>query len=160
MIYAIIPAAGRGERFGGKTKKQFIRLGDTPILIRTLAVFEKSSLVDEIITVVSKDDHSFAAHLISGYSLSKAKRIVPGGERRQDSILAAVALIEGEGRPEDIVLVHDGVRPLVSVLLIEKVIWAAERVGCAVAAMPTGDSLKEVSGKKEIIRSVPRENIW
>lgn len=160
MVFAIIAAAGRGERFGGKTKKQFLGLDGVPVLIHTLTVFQKSSLVDEIIPVVNPCDQSFAEQLIAGYSLAKVKRVIPGGDKRQDSVRAAVILLEGEGQPEDIVLVHDGVRPLVSVEMIEKVIHATEEYGAAVAALPVVDSLKVVSEKKDIAKNVPRENVW
>lgn len=160
MVFAIIPAAGRGERFGGKTKKQFLCLDGIPVFIHTLTVFQKSSLVDEIIPVVNEDDQSFAEQLVSGYSLDKVKKIIPGGDKRHDSVREAVVLLEGEGHPEDIVLVHDGVRPLVSVGIIEMVIRATEEYGAAVAALPVVDSLKVVSKKNEIAKSIPRENVW
>ncbi len=160
MVFAIIPAAGRGERFGGKTKKQFLGLDGVPLLIHTLSVFQKSSLVDEVIPVVNQGDQSFTEQMISGYALAKVKKVLPGGDKRQDSVRAAVVLLEEEGRPGDIVLVHDGVRPLVSLEIIERVIHATEEYGAAVAALPVVDSLKLVSKENEISKSIPRENVW
>ncbi len=160
MVFVIIPAAGQGKRFGGKTKKQFLGLDGLPVLIHTLTIFQKISLVDEILPVVNQEDQSFTESLIAEYSLSKVKRIIPGGDERQDSVRAALVLLEEEGQPEDIVLVHDGVRPLVSPVIIEKVICATEQYGAAVAALPVADSLKIVSKIKELVRSIPRENLW
>jgi len=160
MVFAIIPAAGQGERFGGKTKKQFLGLDGVPVLIHTLTVFQESSLVDEILPVVNRSDKSFTEALIARYSLSKVESVIPGGNQRQDSVRAAVVFLEEKGRPEDIVLVHDGVRPLVSSGIIEKVICATEEHGAAVAALPVVDSLKIVSDEKEVLKSIPRENVW
>lgn len=160
MVFAIIPAAGRGERFGGKTKKQFHALEGVPLLIHTLTVFQMSSLVDEILLVVHQEDESFSEALIARYSLSKIKKVLCGGDKRQDSVCSAVVSLEEEGHPEDIVLVHDGVRPLVSPGIIERVIAATKEYGAAVAALPVVDSLKIVSDKRLISKSVPRENLW
>jgi 2-C-methyl-D-erythritol 4-phosphate cytidylyltransferase len=110
MAYAIIPAAGRGVRFGGKQPKQFLTLGGLPMIIRALSPFQSSPLIDEIVCVVSKDEIASFERLIREHSFTKVKRIVPGGDQRQDSARAGAACLEKEKRPEDIVLVHDGVR--------------------------------------------------
>ncbi len=160
MTHAVIPAAGRGERMGSRTKKQFLSLGGLPIIVHTLTVFQKSPLIDEIICVASKEDEPFLERLISRHALTKVTRVVPGGDRRQDSVQAAVDLLEEQHSAEDIVLVHDAVRPLVTLELIERVISAARKFGGAVAALPATDSLKEVSADGFIQKSIPREKIW
>jgi 2-C-methyl-D-erythritol 4-phosphate cytidylyltransferase len=160
MVIAIIPAAGRGERFGGKTKKQFLGLDGVPVLIHTLTVFQKSLLIDQIVPVVNREDQSFTESLIARYSLSKVKKVISGGDKRQDSVRAAIVLLEKEGRPDDIVLVHDGVRPLVSPEIIDRVIHTTEEYGAAVAALPVVDSLKLVSTEGDLTKSIPRENVW
>lgn len=160
MTHAVIPAAGRGERMGSRTKKQFLSLCGLPVIIHTLTVFQKSPLIDEIICVASKEDQSFLERLVSQHALTKVARIVPGGDRRQDSVQAAVGLLEEQRPLDDIVLVHDAVRPLVTLELIEQVISAAQKFGGAVAALPATDSLKEVSADGFIQKSVPREKIW
>lgn len=160
MIFAIVPAAGRGDRLGGETKKQFLELAGIPIFIHTLALFQKASLIDEIICVVPKEDHSDAKRLIAEYSLSKVKRLITGGAERQDSVAAAVILLEKIGQAEDIVLVHDGVRPLATTSLISKIIEGVKEFGAAVAAYPVTDSLKEVSERRVIQRSLARDRIW
>lgn len=161
MTHAVIPAAGRGERMGSRTKKQFLALCGLPVIIHTLAVFQKSPFIDEIICVASKEDHPFLGRLISQHALTKVKRVIPGGDRRQDSVQSAIDLLEEEQRPpDDIVLVHDGVRPLVTLELIEQVVSATQKFGGAVAALPVTDSLKEVSADHFIQKSVAREKIW
>ena len=159
-VHAVIPAAGRGERMGGKTKKQFLDLCGFPVIVHTLAVFQKSPVVDDIVCVVSKEDQSFLERLICDHALTKVKQVIAGGERRQDSVRAAVDLLEKESALENIVLVHDGVRPLVTPALIEQIVSCAQRFGGAVAALPVTDSLKEVSSDRIVQKSLTRENVW
>lgn len=160
MIHAVIPAAGQGKRLGGSIKKQFLTLCDLPIAVHTLTAFQTSPLIDEIICITSKDDLSFFERLVSDHSLTKVTKILPGGERRQDSIWAGLSCLAEWSDRNDLVVVHDGVRPLVTSQLIEKVIEAAREEGGAVAALPVTDSLKQVSSDKMILKSLPREKIW
>ncbi|HZR45588.1 MAG TPA: 2-C-methyl-D-erythritol 4-phosphate cytidylyltransferase [Candidatus Manganitrophaceae bacterium] len=160
MTHAVIPAAGRGERMGSKTRKQFLALCGRPVIVHTLSIFQKSPFIDDILCVASKEDQPFLERLIAEHGLTKVKRILPGGERRQDSVQVAIEYLEREGRPDDIVLVHDGVRPLVPPELIERVAREAYKSGGAVAALPVTDSLKEVSADGIIEKSVAREKIW
>lgn len=160
MTHAVIPAAGRGERMGSKTRKQFLALCGRPVIVHTLSIFQKSPFIDDILCVASKEDHLFLERLIAEHGLTKVRRILPGGERRQDSVQVAIEYLEREGRPDDIVLVHDGVRPLVTPELIERVAREAYKSGGAVAALPVTDSLKEVSADGIIEKSVAREKIW
>lgn len=160
MTHVVIPAAGRGERMGGKTKKQFLTLCDLPIIVHTLSAFQASSVIDEITCVVSKEDQSHLERLLSEHGLTKVKRILHGGERRQDSVRAAIDLLGKRFPSDEMVLVHDAVRPLVTSDLIERVLEGARKFGGAVAGLPMADSLKQVSGERFIERSVPREGIW
>ena len=160
MVYAVIPAAGRGERMGSPTKKQFLPLCGLPVIIHTLTVFQRSALVEDILCVTSKEDLRFLERLLAEHALTKVTRVLPGGERRQDSVRSAVDFLEEQGHPDDIVMVHDGVRPLVTLSLIQEIICAAEKYGGGVAALPVTDSLKEVSADRLILKSVEREKIW
>ncbi|MFY9269713.1 MAG: 2-C-methyl-D-erythritol 4-phosphate cytidylyltransferase [Candidatus Manganitrophaceae bacterium] len=160
MVHAIIPAAGRGERLGGAIRKQFLTIGGLPILVHTLAVFQASPLIDEIICVLPKEEIGFFEGLISAGSLGKIKQLLPGGLRRQDSVGEGLSyLVAGGADPNDLVAIHDGVRPLVTGPLIERVIETAREGGAAVASLPITDSLKRVSSDKIILDSFPRENI-
>ena len=160
MPYAVIPAAGRGARFGGETPKQFLALRGLPMIVRSLAPFQASPLIDEIVCAVSKNEITSFERLVQEYRITKVKRIVPGGERRQDSVQAAVAFLEKEKSPDDIVLVHDGVRPLASAALIERIVEAARKFGAAIPALPLTDSLKRLSPSGVIEQSVSREHLW
>jgi len=160
MIYAVIPAAGQGKRLGGDVKKQFLTLCDLPVAVHTLTAFQNAPLIDEIVCIAPKEDLSYFERLISDHALTKVTKLLPGGERRQDSVWAGLCYLERKGQRDDLVAVHDGVRPLVTAHLIERVIEAAKEEGGAVAALPVADSLKQVSSAKMILRSLPRENVW
>ncbi len=160
MVYAIVPAAGHGERFGGTHKKQFLKLADKPVFIHTLLTFQNSPGIDEIICVVPKEDLQETNTLIADYALPKLQNVIAGGASRQDSVAAAMALLKKKGQDEDIVLVHDGVRPLVTTELIAKVIEGVLTFGAVAAARPVTDSLKEVTDGAVIQKSLARERIW
>lgn len=161
MVHAIIVAAGASQRaglIGGK--KQFIEIAAQPVIIHTLNRFQASPIIDTIVCVIAKEDISIFDDLIKRHPLSKIKKIVEGGRCRQDSVSAGLSFLETIGYLDDLVAVHDGVRPLVSPDLIERVVQAAGQFGGAVAALPVTDSLKIVSQDLMIQKSVSRESVW
>lgn len=151
-------AAGRGARLGG-TPKQFRDLAGVPVLLRALRPF--TSHGDVACTVVALPAAEAAAPPEWLQSLVGARlRIVAGGEARGDSVRAALAVLPAECT---VVLVHDGARPLVSLDTIDAVLALARRGGGAVAAVPLGDTLKEVSDGPEsstVRRTIPRVGLW
>ena len=159
--HAVIPAAGRGTRMESDAgKKQFLPLAGKPVIVHTLNAFQDTPAVHRIVCAISSDDTPLFRGILADYNLIKVGQIVRGGERRQDSVHAAVLALEREAHPDDIVLVHDAVRPLVTGALIERVIEAAQRFGGAVAALPVSDSLKMVSPDGIIQKSVSRDGMW
>ncbi len=135
-VFAIIVAAGQGRRFG--LAKQFAALKGRPILDWTLDAFENHPQVAEIVLVLP--DEKDGARFIGRYP--KISAVVRGGRRRQDSVRRGFARVRaGAG---DVVLVHDGVRPLVSAAVISRVIREAARRGAAVPVVPVEDTIKEV----------------
>ena len=169
-VVVIIPAAGLGTRMapagGSKGKvpsKQFTELGGTPILIHTLRRFATSPHVSEIYVALRKDEiPGFRQRLKSeGGDLSgKNIRLVEGGEHRQHSVANALAAISAAS--DDIVLVHDAVRPFVTPEIIEEVIRGAEKFGAAIAAMPAVDTVKKVERTADgalITATIPREHV-
>ena len=128
-----------------KTSKQFTDLGGTPILVHTLRKFVQNSQVDEIFVALRRNEISgFRARLESEAKdvLQKTIHYVVGGEHRQQSVANALALVSSA--PEDIVLVHDAVRPFVSQEIISEVIKSAKKYGAAIAGMPAVDTVKQV----------------
>ena len=144
---AIIVAAGAGKRFG--ERKQFAYLRAKPVLEWTLERFEAHPEVDAVVLVLP--DEQDLKHYRMRYA--KIVDIVRGGERRQDSVWQGFRLLEAAA-PE-VVLVHDGARPLVGADLISRVLAAARAEGAAVPALPLEDTVKEVR-EGRVVRTVDR----
>jgi len=171
-VVVIIPAAGLGTRMasavGAKSKKpaaskQFTELAGTPILIHTLRTFAASPDVAEICVALRTNEiDGFRARLEKEAKdvLKKQVRLVEGGEHRQQSVAHALATISAAA--DDIVLVHDAVRPFVTAEIIRDVIEAARKHGSAIAGVPALDTIKEVQRTAEgavITATIPRERV-
>jgi 2-C-methyl-D-erythritol 4-phosphate cytidylyltransferase len=173
-VVVIIPAAGLGTRMapaaGSKTKsksaapsKQFTELGGTPILIRTLRKFAATAAVTEIwIALRENEIVGFRSRLEKEGKEAQKKKVelVVGGEHRQESVANALAKVAAG--TDDIVLVHDAVRPFVTPEIIADVIEAAKKYGAAIAALPAVDTVKQVERTAEgalIKATIPRASI-
>jgi 2-C-methyl-D-erythritol 4-phosphate cytidylyltransferase len=170
-VFVILPAAGLGTRMAplgapGKKSapsKQFTELAGTPILIHTLRKFAAVPQVTEIWVALRQSEISgFRARLEQEAPdvLRKKVELVEGGEQRQQSVANALHAIVAS--PEDLVLVHDAVRPLVTAEIIEDVLRAAEKHGAAIAGLPAVDTVKQVERKPEgavIHTTVPRASV-
>lgn len=150
-VTAIIVAAGEGIRFGGE--KQAAALGGKAVLEWSLSAFERSPEVSEIILVLKRD--RFARQDLSRFG--KISQVAPGGRERQDSVSSGLSLVD-PARTE-IVLVHDGVRPLVSEEMIHRVILGARRFGAAVPVIPLEDTIKRGDGEW-VIGTEDRTNLY
>ncbi len=166
-VIVIIPAAGLGTRMAppspgkGKTK-QFAELNGTPILIHTLRKFAVSPAVSDIyIALRPQEMAEFRSRLDQEPDiLRKRVELVEGGEHRQQSVANALAAISAMA--DDIVLIHDAVRPFVSEEIIGEVIRAAQKYGAAIAGMPAVDTVKQVDRTAEgavITATIPRERV-
>jgi 2-C-methyl-D-erythritol 4-phosphate cytidylyltransferase len=149
-VGAVIVAAGEGRRFGGP--KQFALLRGRQVLDWSLAAFEANPRVDAVALVLGEAARGAGA--ASRYS--KIIAVVRGGARRQDSVANGVAALKLG--PDDIVLIHDGARPLVTQELIERVLDAALAAGAAVPGLPLEDTIKEVEAGR-VLRTVDRERL-
>ena len=156
MNIAIIVAAGKGKRFAADKAKQFFEISGKPILIRALLQFENCPVIDEIVLVLSAEETENFRALIEKNELKKISRIVNGGETRALSVLNAINAIRGENW--QIVAVHDGARPFVSIKEITNVIEKAEQSGGACLVASVADTIKEVKNGK-ITQTVNRENL-
>jgi 2-C-methyl-D-erythritol 4-phosphate cytidylyltransferase len=174
-VVVIIPAAGLGTRMapmavGAKGKqmkappsKQFTELGGTPVLIHTLRKFAAVDAVDEIwIALRENEIVGFRARLESEAKdvLKKKVELVVGGEHRQQSVENALKAIAAAA--SDIVLVHDAVRPFVTLEIIQEVIEATEKYGAAIAGLPAVDTVKQVERTADgalIKTTIPRAGI-
>ena len=155
-ISAIIPAAGRGTRIGSPTPKQFLFLNGKPILNHTLEVFERSGIIDSLGLVGPEQEvKTTLAQWLETSSI--VTQVVAGGEKRQDSVFNGFQALD---KDTDIVVVHDGVRPFVTVEMILESVDAAKRHGAAIVAVPIGDTLKKVNPGGFVECTVDRERIW
>ena len=149
-VTVIIVAAGEGQRFGAP--KQFVPLADKPVLEWCLRSFETHVQVAKIILVLVSDVHK--KEFMGRYK--KVTHVVPGGELRQDSVFAGFNQIDPS--ETEYVLIHDGVRPLVSHELISRVIHAAKESGAAIPVIPVEDTVKLIEGDK-ILDTLDRTKI-
>jgi 2-C-methyl-D-erythritol 4-phosphate cytidylyltransferase len=155
-VVAIVVAAGRGERLGVGQRKQYVELGGVPILVRTLRGIEACAAVDSIVLAIPGDDGALVRDLVARHGLGRIAAIVEGGQTRRDSVARALAEVPGAA---EVVLVHDGVRPLLSVALVERVIDAARAHGAAVPVLPPKDTIKR-GGKGWLSETLDRSTLW
>ena len=155
--YALIPAAGRAARFsrdGGN--KVFAPLGGKPLLRWTVEAFAAHEAIDGIVVVTGAGEIAQCREALSG--VGKLLSIIPGGQTRQESV--AIGLFTLGGAADDLVLVHDGARPLVTPEVIACCIAGARENGSAVAALPVADTLKAADASQIVTRTVEREGLW
>jgi 2-C-methyl-D-erythritol 4-phosphate cytidylyltransferase len=153
-ITAIIPAAGAGERFG--EKKQLKLLNGRPLIFHTIQPFINSELINEIIVVVPKENVNQVGREFKSTLTSKKIEVISGGKTRQQSVNNGLKMSNKES---ELICIHDGVRPFLTVTLIEKVIKAAIGHDGAILATPSSDTIKRVLGN-QILETLPREEIW
>jgi 2-C-methyl-D-erythritol 4-phosphate cytidylyltransferase len=158
-VIALIPAAGMGKRMGAGINKQYLLLSGTPIVARTIAVFEACPFVDDIYVITPEAEIPFCREqVVDAHSFTKVRAIVPGGSERQHSVLNGLrAVIDASG--EDMVLVHDGVRPFVTHGMISQSIEAAKASDGALVAVPVKDTVK--IAEDGVISGTPqRDTLW
>jgi len=180
-VFVIIPAAGLGTRMAPPSdkgrkdapSKQFKELGGVPILVRTLRKFAALPAVYEVVVALRKDEIAgFRTQLEQEFPeiLNKRLQLVEGGAHRQNSVANALAAVAGDPNavhpdavhPEDLVLVHDAVRPLVTAEIINEVIAAAKKHHAAIAGWPAVDTVKQVDRTAEgavIKATIPRAGV-
>jgi len=150
---ALIFAGGTGQRMGsGETPKQFLKHRGKPILIYTLERFQNHSGIDSIVLVCLKDWMEYASDLIEQYNLTKVVKIVAGGKTGQESIFQGISLIAELYSENDIVLVHDGVRPFISSETIDLAIESVKKYGSGIAASPAIETIVVADGEEMIGR--------
>lgn len=157
-IIAIIPAAGTGVRMETNRPKQFLDLDGRPVLVRTLEVFQECPAIDSIILITPEQDVSYARkEIVARYALTKVEKVVPGGERRQDSVRLGLEAWDGR---DGLALIHDGVRPLVPADLIVRVIDAAKEYRAVIPALSAKETVKEVDENALVLKTYDRQMIW
>lgn len=154
-VTAIIAAAGAGRRMKADRPKQLFLLHNTPILIYTIRKFDACRVVDNVIVAAPRESVDEIRSLVSEAGFSKPISVIQGGDRRQDSVAMALQHLSPE---VTVVLVHDAVRPFVSVEEIEAVVQKAEEHGAAILAVPIVDTVKQVE-KDLVDATLAREHL-
>ncbi len=159
MVNALIIAGGVGERTGNKVPKQFLNVLDKPIIIYTLEAFQKHHEVDSITVVCLDGWQEFLRTYCLQFGISKLASVVLGGENGQDSIFNGITDMSARCSYDDIVIIHEANRPLVSAEVISDSIRICKEFGGAVAAVACNDAMLRV-GKPTVANShVPRETL-
>ncbi len=157
-IVALIAAAGKGKRMNARISKPFIYISGKPILAYTIEKFEKCKIIDKIYLIVSPEEKEMCyKNIILRYNFSKVKELVDGGETRQDSVYNGIKALD---KDTDIVVIHDGARPLVEETIIRDSIEKAQKYGAAIAVIPIKDTVKKSENDFFINKTLNREKIW
>lgn len=161
MVTALIFAGGTGKRMNSRSKpKQFLEMHGKPIIIYTLEHFEYHDQVDRIVIVCIAEWISELKGLLKRYGITKAATIVPGGETGHDSIYNGLLAMEDSAAQTDIVLIHDGVRPLINGDLITENINAVRKYGNAITSEPARESVVRSVDGESISEVPPRQQMY
>lgn len=156
--FAIIPAAGKSERFKSATPKQYHVIDGTPILQLSIQPFLDHPLIAKVVVVLSSEDKHW-----NQLTIAKHPKILStiGGETRSDSVINALQTLATQTKPMDWILVHDGARPFININEIDYLIEALHQhaVG-GLFGVPVKDTLKKVSSEGEVLTTIDRTGLW
>ncbi len=161
MNIAVIIAGGSGHRMGQDIPKQFINVYDKPVLIYTLEGFQRHPMVDAIEVVCIEGWENVVWAYAKQFGITKLKWIAKGGNSGQESIRNGIYNLEGECDAEDIIIIHDGIRPLIEPTVLTDVICKAQKLGNAVSSMPYNEQIFVISQDNEntTTQFIPRETL-
>lgn len=161
MTVAIIIAGGSGSRMGQDIPKQFINVYDKPVLIYTLEGFQKHPQIDAIVTVCIDGWHDVLKAYAKQFGITKLKWVVNGGKTGQESIRNGIYNLEGELKEDDVVIIHDGIRPLVDESVLTDVIVKCRQYGNAVTSLPYNEQIFVVNKEDPDTTTeyIPRETL-
>lgn len=155
-VEAIVACAGVGNRLKRKLSKPLVKLNGIPIFIRTIKTLSRVRLIDKIILVVKKEELARFAQEVKRYHLKKIKTIIPGGKTRSNSVKNGLSALD---KQTDLVVIHDGARPLVDKNSITQVIKAARKSGAAILAVPAKATIKQITVQR-VKKTLDRKKLW
>lgn len=161
MNYALIIAGGSGNRMGQDIPKQFINVYDKPVIIYTLEGFQRHPMIDAIDVACLDGWHDVLRAYANQFNITKLQQIVSGGKSAQESIRNGVYNLGNRLAADDIVIIHDGIRPLVDATVLTDVIQTAEQYGNGVTSLPYNEQIFIVNPEDETTTSqyIPRETL-
>ena len=159
MNIALLIAGGSGKRMGQEIPKQFLNVNDKPVIIYTLEAFQRHPDIDEIDVVCLKEWVHVLYVYASQFNITKLKAVIPGGESGQASIRNGVFALEEEHQPDDLVLIHDAIRPMVSQEIISACIKNTKIYGNATAVIPCAEAMLITGNQVSSEKLFPREDL-
>ena len=159
MNIALIIAGGSGHRMNQDIPKQFINVYDKPILIYTLEGFQRHPEVDAIEVVCLQGWENILWAYAKQFNITKLKWVVNGGTTGQESIRNGVYALEGKCNDDDIVIIHDGIRPLVDETVLSDVIVKCMHYGNAVTSLPYNEQIFKIKDEISTVEYIPRETL-
>ncbi len=159
MNIAVIIAGGKGNRMGQDIPKQFLTINDKPVIIYTLEIFQNHPEIDSIAVVCIKGWETALQSYANQFNITKLKHIIPGGDCGQTSIRNGVFELEKYYSADDIILIHDAIRPMVSEEIITNCIQTTKEHGCAITCIPCAEAMLQTEDGKTSSASFPRENL-
>ena len=159
MNIALIIAGGSGQRLGQDIPKQFINVYDKPVVIYTLESFQRHPQIDAIVLVCIDGWHDVVRAYAKQFNIDKLQWIVSGGSTAQESIRDGVYNLDGKCSAEDIIIIHDGIRPLVDDSVLSDVIIKCKQYGNAVTALPYNEQIFVADDDKSTTHYIVRETL-
>ena len=159
MNIAVIIAGGVGARMNLDIPKQFISVNDKPVIIHTLSAFQKHPSVDAIEVVCLEGWHETLKAYAKQSGITKLQWVITGGASAQESIRNGVFNLEGKCEPDDIIIIHDGIRPLVDDAVLSDVIVKCQQYGNAVTSLPYNEQIFIADDDISTTKYIPRETI-
>ncbi len=159
MNVALVLAGGVGNRMGQNIPKQFINVNDKPVIIYTLEGFQKHPEIDAIMVVCLNGWHDILRAYARQYNISKLRWIVAGGASGQESIRNGIFALEGKCQEDDIVVIHDGIRPMIDEEVLSDVIVTAKMYGNGVSSLPYNEQMFIKTDNQTTHQYIPRETL-
>jgi 2-C-methyl-D-erythritol 4-phosphate cytidylyltransferase len=156
---AIIIAAGKGTRMRQDIPKQFLTVNDKPVIVYTLEAFQQSPLIDEIVVVTLQEWRPILETMCRQFGITKFTETVSGGDTGQESIFNGITAVSRNHDPNDIVLIHDGIRPFVSQEIIADCVKKSQIFGNATAVIPCAEVMLQTSDGELSTATYPRDNL-
>lgn len=159
MNIAVIIAGGSGHRMGQDIPKQFINVYDKPVIIYTLEGFQRHPLIDAIEVVCIDGWHEVLMAYAKQFEITKLKWVTSGGSTGQESLRNGIFNLEGKASADDIIIIHDGIRPLIDEAVLTDVIVKAQKYGNAVSSLPYNEQIFVIDDEISTVEYIPRETL-
>ena len=159
MKIGLLIAGGAGNRMGQNIPKQFLTVNEKPVIVYTLEAFQKHPEIDAIAVVCISGWEPVLQAYANQFNITKLQYIIPGGKNGQDSIRNGVYELKKHYKPEDIVLIHDAIRPMVSAEIISDCIRVTNEKGNAITVIPCAEAIMQTEDGRKSTGSYPRDRL-